>query len=198
VFLLNASMSPPELNRFRVDWGLIGLAVEQGEWWRVVTAAFLHGGITHLLFNMYGVYLLGPRLERETGSLGFALLYLACAVGGSYVSFRFGDPRALSVGASGALFGIFGAWLFVAFRLRNTAGGRALLNQFLVLLAINAALPLIIEGIDWRAHLGGLATGMLVAAAWSRFAAGRPDARRNRALIAAVVLAAGMLLVLLV
>jgi membrane associated rhomboid family serine protease len=196
VFLLNLTMSPLELRVFQSDWALYGPLVRQGEWWRVITAAFLHAGWTHILLNMYAIYVLAPRLERETGSVGFALLYLASAVGGGYASTMFG-PEALSLGASGAVFGLFGAWLFVALRLRNTAGGRALLNQFLFLLILNAALPLLVRGIDWRAHLGGLVTGLLVAAAWSRFAAGRPNATRNRAVVACVILAAALALVIL-
>lgn len=158
--------------------------VEAGEWWRIFTAALLHGGMMHVLFNMYALYLFGPRLEQQVGSPAFAALYVATAGTGGMVSYLFGDIGQVSIGASGAIFGLLGAWMFVAWKMRGTPGGRSMFNQLGVLLAINLALPLFVGGIDWRAHLGGLAGGILIAWLWSVLAVGRPNARTIRTIIA--------------
>lgn len=158
--------------------------VEAGEWWRIFTAALLHGGMMHVLFNMYALYLFGPRLEQQVGSPAFAALYVATAGTGGMVSYLFGDIQQVSIGASGAIFGLLGAWMFVAWKMRGTPGGRSMFNQLGVLLAINLALPLFVGGIDWRAHLGGLAGGILIAWLWSVLAVGRPNARTIRTIIA--------------
>ncbi len=164
--------------------------MEAGEWWRLLTHAFLHVGLMHLAFNMYALYLFGPELEGKVGSLPFALLYAASAVGGGVAAFLFAGPEYVAVGASGAIFGLFGAWLFVAYRMRHSPGGRNLLSQLLAMLAINLALPLLLPNIGWLAHLGGLVTGALVAAIWSRVAVGHADAVRRRSISAGLVLVA--------
>jgi membrane associated rhomboid family serine protease len=172
-------------------------AIAAGEWWRILTSAFLHANVTHILFNMYALYLFGPRLEQQVGSSAFASLYLASAAGGGAASFLFGPLNQAGVGASGAIFGLFGAWLFVAYRLRATPAGRAMFNQLIVLLLINLALPFIIPSIDWRAHVGGMATGAAIAALWGQFARGRPSARLIRTLIGGATLVAMILVVVL-
>ncbi len=168
--------------------------VAAGEWWRIFTAALLHGGVMHILFNMYALYLFGPRLEQQVGSPAFAAIYVATAGTGGMVSYAFGDIGQVSIGASGAIFGLLGAWMFVAWKMRGTPGGRAMFNQLGILLAINLALPLFVRGIDWRAHVGGLAGGVLIAWLWSVLAVGRPNARRIRTVIAgAVAIAAAII-----
>ncbi len=165
---------------------LIGIAT--GEWYRSLTSAFLHDGVMHILFNMYFLYIFGPRLEQQVGSVAFSGIYLASAAGGTFLSFLFGPPNVLSVGASGALFGLFGAWLYAAYRQRGSAAGSAMLNQLGAILLINMALPLFIPRIDWRGHLGGLITGVVVAFLWERIASGRPNARLLRSITAYAVL----------
>ncbi len=173
-------------------------AIEAGEWWRGLTAAFLHGGMMHILFNMYFLYIFGPRLEQQVGSVAFSGIYLASAAGGSVATFLFGPSNAISVGASGALFGLFGAWIYAAYRQRGSAAGSAMFNQLGGLLLINMALPLFIPNIDWRAHLGGLVTGIAVAFLWEQIAAGRANAKQIRVVIAfAMMLAMLALLVVL-
>ncbi len=162
--------------------------VAQGDWWRILTVTLLHGGLMHVLFNMYALYIFGPSLEQRVGSLPFASMWLASAAGGSAASFFFGAPDQIAVGASGAIFGLFGAWLYVSWVQRNTAAGQARLNMLLTLLVINLALPLFIPNIDWRAHLGGLVTGIVVAALWRVLAAGKPMAEQRRTAIGAAVL----------
>ena len=185
----------PELD----EWLFQNLAqanflVAAGEWYRIFTAALLHGGIMHIGFNMYALYLFGPRLEQQVGSPAFFALYVASAGAGGMLSYALGPLNQVSIGASGAIFGLFGAWIFVAWKMRSTPGGRAMFNQLGVLLAINLALPFLVSGIDWRAHLGGLGAGILIAWLWSLLAVGKPNARTIRTVIALAV-AAGALAV---
>ncbi len=180
---LSPSIDAELVNRFAsANW-----LIADGEWWRVLTAAFLHAGLAHIFFNMYALYIFGPRLESQVGSTPFALLYAASAAGGGAASYFFGATQQVAVGASGAIFGLFGAWMYVAYRTRHTPGGRAMFNQLGVLLLINLALPLIIRNIDWRAHVGGLLAGITIAALWAQFAVGKPDAVRIRSMIAGSV-----------
>jgi membrane associated rhomboid family serine protease len=132
-----------------------------GEWWRLITAAFLHGGLLHILFNMYALYLLGPAIERVLGSARFLVLYLVAALGGSAASFAFGSPASISVGASGAIFGLMGALLIVGQRFRRDV------TEVLVLLGVNFAIGFVVPSIDWRAHLGGAVAGALAAAVFA-------------------------------
>ncbi len=163
--------------------------VATGDWWRIFTAALLHGSLLHLGFNMYALYLFGPRLELQVGSPPFAALYLAAAGAGGAVSYLFGDPRIASIGASGAIFGLFGAWLVAAWKMRHSASGRSMFNTLFALLAINLVFGFVVPGIDWRAHLGGLLAGMGIAYLWSLFAVGKPNAVAIRTAIATAVIA---------
>jgi membrane associated rhomboid family serine protease len=145
--------------------------VGDGEWWRLISATFLHSPVNlmHILFNMYALWIFGPVLERRFGSLSFASLYLAAGLGaGALFQALNAGTNAGAVGASGAIFGLFGALLAASFRQRHTPAGRAVFSQLALLLALNLALPFLISGIAWEAHLGGLAVGMLVALAWER------------------------------
>lgn len=173
------------------------VAVALGEWYRLLSAAFLHSdaGLTHVLFNMFALYLFGPQLERDAGSAPFAALYVAAAVSGG-AAFYFLNPAGLAVGASGAIFGLFGAWLAATLRTRHTPAGQAGLRQLLFLLAINLALPLFVPRIAWEAHLGGLAAGFVIALAW--FPLGRRSgAVWLRTLVAVAVGFAALALVIL-
>lgn len=137
--------------------------------WRFLTASFLHStSPLHILFNMYALWITGQFLEPLLGRLRFTVLCLLSAVGGSVgVLLLAGDPFASSawvtpvVGASGMVFGLFGAMLPVLRRLGRSLG------QVLVLLAINGAIGFFVPNISWQAHLGGLVTGALVATAYA-------------------------------
>lgn len=142
-------------------------AVRDGEWWRVLTATILHANLTHLLFNGYALYALGAQLERSVGSAAFAALYIASGLAGG-VAFLFSSPDEVAVGASGAIFGLFGAWFGASWVNRDTPQGRAGLSQFGMLLLINLALPLFIPNIAWQAHMGGLVAGLIVGFDWAR------------------------------
>ncbi|HEX6922104.1 MAG TPA: rhomboid family intramembrane serine protease [Actinomycetes bacterium] len=137
------------------------VGVADGESYRLLTAAFLHGGLLHLALNMYALYLFGPPLEGALGRVRFIALYFISALGGSAVSYAFSNPAQPSVGASGAIFGLLGAFLVVSRRMgRDTTG-------VLILLAINFVYGLLVPRIDWHAHLGGLITGVLTAVAFA-------------------------------
>lgn len=141
------------------DFGMwpIGVAVG-GEWWRLLTAAFLHGSFLHIAFNMYVLFAIGQTLERVLGHAGYLVLYVVSALGGSVASYAFSDVRTVSVGASGAIFGLMGALVVAGRRLRYD------ISQVLVLLGVNILIGFVAPGIDWRAHLGGLVVGAAVAA----------------------------------
>jgi membrane associated rhomboid family serine protease len=158
------------LSRAVESYALIGYAVGSqgqvvgvaaGEYYRLLTAAFLHGGVLHIMFNMWVLYALGPQLEQLLGRARFLVLYLLSALGGSVVSFVFGAPNVPSVGASGAIFGLMGATLVVGRRLR------ADVTNVAVLIGINVAIGFVVPNIDWRAHFGGLITGAIVAAVFA-------------------------------
>lgn len=161
------------------------LGVSAGQWWRMVTAVVLHGSVFHILFNMWALYVFGPQLERESGSLPFLAMYLSSAAVGSLFVYLFSHLLTVSIGASGAIFGVFGVWLAGAYRMRHTPYGRRLLSQLGLLLAINFALPLLVPNIAWQAHLGGMAGGALIGVMWS---AQRRRSQRGPALAAAALL----------
>ena len=166
----------------RPEVGIPGVA--SGEVWRLLTAAFLHGGVLHLLLNMYAVYLFGPQLESAFGRARFLVLYVVSALGGSAASYTFSSPLTPSLGASGAVFGLLGASLVVSRKLGRDA------SFLYVLLAVNLAFGFVAANIDWKAHLGGLAAGALTAIALVY----APRARRT--LVQAVGAAAVVLVIL--
>ena len=160
----------------------IGFYVADGDYYRLLTAAFLHGSILHIALNMYALYLFGPPVEAAIGRVRFAALYLVSALGGSALSYAFANPLVPSLGASGAVFGLLGAYLVLNRKLgRDTSGVMALL-------VINFVFGLIAPNIDWRAHLGGLITGSLCAAAIAYAPAERRNAVQLGGLAAVTVL----------
>ena len=146
------------------------VAVAHGEVWRLLTIVLVHDPdfLLHLLFNMYALYIVGPIVEQLYGARRFLLFYVLAAVGGSLASFAFGAGQ-FAVGASGAIFGLFGI-LFVATRAHHPAldrRGSALVGQIGMLLVINLVFGFAAGSqIDNAAHLGGLATGALLGLAF--------------------------------
>ena len=142
--------------------------VAQGDWYRIFTPVLVHANTMHVLFNMYALYQLGPPIEARVGIPSYVGLLLSAAGWGGAFAYHLGGPRDVLVGASGAIFGLFGLWLHSAFRLRDTAFGRNLLSSLGITLALNMALPFLIPGISWQGHLGGLVAGVLIGELWSR------------------------------
>ena len=163
VFVLGLAVGEGQLqSRYANVAGVPGrFGVADGEYYRLLTAAFLHAGVFHILMNMFALAQLGPVLEAALGRLRFLGLYVLAALGGSVLSYLLSSPFQFGVGASGAIFGLFGAYYVVVRRL----GGET--RSILVLLVINLVITFSIPIIDWRAHLGGLVTGALVAAAFA-------------------------------
>ena len=133
------------------------------EYWRLATTMFLHGGLIHLAMNMWGLYAVGPLVERLYGSLAFAIIYLASGVGGALASLA-ASPFRVGVGASGAICGILGA-LTAFLIVHRRAIPRLILKSFRASLTsvviLMAILGYCVPNIDHQAHLGGLATGFL-------------------------------------
>ena len=142
---------------------VFGPAVADGEWWRLITAAFLHLGILHILFNMYALWLFGPIMEQMYGHVEFAVIYVLCALGGNVLTILFA-PNNPALGASGAIFGLFGL-AFVVSRRRHLLLGpeaRAVLSRVGTLLVLNLVITFTIPAISWTGHVGGLAVGALI------------------------------------
>jgi rhomboid protease GluP len=135
--------------------------VDAGQYWRLVTAMFLHIGIAHLAFNAYALYSLGLDLERYYGPLRFALIYFLSGLAGGVLYFIVGPLQTVSAGASGAIFGIIGAELAFILSNRRLFGsfGRQRLANVGVLLLINLFLGFSIPGINNVAHIGGFLGG---------------------------------------
>ena len=140
------------------EFALYPAAIDQGQWYRLITVALVHGGWLHLIFNMLALLSIGTLIESFYGQNKYAIILFVSLVSGSLASYIFNPPQTLAVGSSGMIFGLFGA-LAIA--------GRALganLREVGTLIAINIAIPFLIPGIDWKAHLGGLIGGALIAA----------------------------------
>ena len=142
------------------------LGVADGQWYRLITSAFLpptgSSGLMDIAFNMLALIFVGPALERLLGHLRFASVYLLSALGGSVFFYLIAPPTEAALGASGAIFGLFGAWFVVSRRLR--ADTRAIV----FLIALNLAFSLVFRSsIAWQAHVGGLIVGSLITAAYA-------------------------------
>jgi membrane associated rhomboid family serine protease len=139
---------------------MIPSLVAQGQWYRLVTAMFLHVGVFHLALNSFALYLFGSLVEQVLGTVRFLAVYLVTGFVASAASFAIGDPRTAAVGASGAVFGLLGVWLAYNLRRRSLSMARANVQWALMLIAINLAIGFAIPGIDNVAHLGGLVAGV--------------------------------------
>ncbi len=164
VFVLQVSLGDMA-NRFTL-WPP---AVAGGEYYRLITSTFMHGGLVHLAFNMWALYVLGAPLEEHLGRLRFAALYGLSALGGSVLVYLLSPLNSATVGASGAIFGLFGAYFVAARRLRLDV------RWLVTLIVINLVLTFSIPGISWQGHIGGLLTGAGVGAAYIY----APAAKRN-------------------
>lgn len=133
--------------------------VADGAYWRLLTSVFLHEAIVHLLFNMYALSIFGPMLEAALGRLRFVALYLTAGLAGSVLVYCLTAPNAFTVGASGAIYGLFGA-AFAVFARRGLE-----LSGLLVLMGINLAFTFLFPNISWQGHIGGLLAGLFLGVA---------------------------------
>jgi rhomboid protease GluP len=171
IFLYYFSLSNGlEQYQFLYDWGKVNALIQDGEYYRLFTSMFLHLNLMHIFFNGYALYILGNDVEGLFGTPRFALVYFLGGLSGSLASFIFND--ALSVGASGAIFAVFGADMVYFYQHRELHGeaGRRHLNQLVILMVINLALGLFSATgatnnfrIDNAAHIGGLIGGVVLA-----------------------------------
>jgi membrane associated rhomboid family serine protease len=139
------------------DFALRGVSVAEGEWYRLVTGGFLHAGFGHIALNMLALYFLGRLLEPSIGTPRFVALYAASLLAGSFGAILLTDPGQITVGASGAIFGIFGATFVIA----GARGLRDIASQLGILLVINLAFTFSAARISVGGHLGGLVAGAL-------------------------------------
>ncbi|ORB39211.1 rhomboid family intramembrane serine protease [Mycobacterium persicum] len=157
-------------------------AVAEGQLYRLATSAFLHYGATHLLLNMWALYVVGPPLEIWLGRTRFGALYALSGLGGSVLVYLLSPLSTATAGASGAIFGLFGATFVVGKRLALDV------RWVVAIIAINLAFTFVVPAvssqlISWQGHVGGLVTGGLVAAAYVY----PPRERRNRVQVAATI-----------
>jgi membrane associated rhomboid family serine protease len=177
------------------SWAMFGYGVADGQWYRLITSAFLPPpglglGVLDIVFNMWALLLVGPALENALGWARYLGIYLISALGGSLAFYYLASPNAGALGASGAIFGLFAAWFVLARRLRVDS------RQVVILIVLNLALGFVFASqIAWQAHVGGLIAGGLLTAAYVY------APRHNRALIQAgatvgllAVLIAGVIL----
>ena len=142
----------------------VGLA--DGDWYRLLSSAFLHEppgsgiGLLHIAFNMWALIVVGPSLERALGRVRFIAVYLVSALGGSVLFYLLAAQNEPAIGASGAIFGLFGAWFVLARRLRLDA------RMIVGLIAVNLLISFTVSGIAWQDHVGGLIAGAAMTAAY--------------------------------
>ncbi|MCL2316909.1 MAG: rhomboid family intramembrane serine protease, partial [Actinomycetia bacterium] len=162
--------------------------VATGAWWQVLTSAFTHVQVWHIGFNMVALAMLGPTMERAIGRARFLALYATAALTGAAAVMWFSGTGGMTYGASGAVFGLMGALLIVAWRRHGDVRGVA------VWLGLNVVFTFLNSGVSWQGHLGGLAGGLIVGALFAF-----PSARQRTAAWVGVagvaVLAVGLIVV---
>lgn len=134
-------------------------AVAAGEYWRLLSVILVHGGILHLGVNLLTLWNLGSIAEKVFGRARYVGIFFVSGLVASATSYAWGDVLVPSVGASGAIFGIFGALIAYFYRRRSTAMGQSVLRQLMFWLMLNVFISMS-PGIDWRAHFGGLVGGL--------------------------------------
>ena len=144
---------------FTARYALIPFAVEQGQYARLITSAFLHASLLHLSTNMITLYIVGAPLERVLRPVRYLIVYFLSALGGSLFSVWLSPEFSIGVGASGAIFGLFGALVVLRRQIGAEAGALA------VLIGLNLVISFTVPNISWQAHIGGLVTGTLIALA---------------------------------
>lgn len=133
--------------------------LHDGEWWRIFTSAFLHGGLLHIAVNMFSLWILGRFVESVMGPVRMALIYFISLIASGLGVVYFSGPDAVTVGASGAIFGLFGALFAIGFRLGKP--GMELVRANIGILVINLVISFTVPAISWQAHICGLVAGFI-------------------------------------
>jgi membrane associated rhomboid family serine protease len=141
------------------NFGLQGHAVADGEWYRLLTGGFLHAGLFHIGFNMFALFILGRLLEPAIGTPRFVALYFASLFAGSFGAIALTSPNEVTVGASGAIFGLFAA----AFVIARGRGLNQLASELGIILLLNLGFTFAVPGISIGGHLGGIVGGFICA-----------------------------------
>lgn len=152
-----------QYNNLINNYSVWGPAIRDGQVYRLFTGIFLHGGIFHLLFNCYALYVIGAQVENFFGKFKFAIIYLVAGISGALFSVMFGGNSA-SIGASGAIFGLMGALVYFGYHYRVYLGN-VVKSQIIPLIVLNLILGFSMSGIDNFAHIGGLIGGTLISVA---------------------------------
>lgn len=174
VFVLQLVLGGPSGTGRLVEMGaMVPPLIVEGQYWRLVTAMFLHIGPLHLAFNMFGLHIFGGLVEGTFGTVRFLGVYFSSGVFASAVSFALGSPNRIAAGASGAIFGLLGAWLAYNVRRRSLASAQANIQGALLLVGVNLLLGFSVRGIDNLAHLGGLVGGVVAGLAAEGFGSRR-------------------------
>jgi membrane associated rhomboid family serine protease len=186
VFLLQAFSAGGSIARgvngsVAQDGWLIAPGIADGEWWRIVTSAFLHGGLFHLFVNMLSLWILGSILEPRIGALRFVLIYLAAVVCGSFGATLL-TPFSPTVGASGGVFGLMAAILVLQWQQRTTIAG-----DIGIWLILNLVITFTLPNISIGGHIGGIVGGAAAAFLLSALSGGRMGRRLSPASVVAAV-----------
>lgn len=158
ILLVSGGTNGENLFRYGAIWKV---EPAHQEIWRMAAAMFLHGGFEHLLFNMFALFVFAPPLERMMGSFKYAVLYIYSGLLGNASALWLSEWGTLAVGASGAIYGIYGAYLFISLFRRHMLD-EVSRKTMLVILVIGIIQSFIIPGMSWSAHLGGLTAGFAV------------------------------------
>jgi len=152
----------PDASSLPDGWGIEGVA--QGAYWQLLTSTFLHLGILHLGLNMFALWIFGPFMESQLGRWRYLSLYLVSGLAGSVTAYLFASGPTFppvwqpTLGASGAIFGLFGATLLVLVKQKRN------ISQLLLLLGLNLLLTFTVPNISWQGHIGGLLAGLAMGA----------------------------------
>jgi len=149
-FAVSSSATPSAVN----------VGVANGEWYRLVTSIFVHESPAHIALNMLSLWWIGVPVESRLGRSRYLLTFLVCGIGASAVSFAFIGRYDSSLGASGAIFGLLGVLAVMAYREKLD------MRPILLVIAVNLVFSFSVAGIDWHAHVGGLACGLLLGVAF--------------------------------
>ena len=171
------------------NYGIFPLDIEfRNEWWRLLTGGFAHSGLFHIGFNMLFLWILGKPLETVYKTYKFGILYLVALLGGSFGSLLTSGRFDLTVGASGGVFGLMGAYVILTrFTHQRMAG-----SPIMFLLVANLVVSFVLPGVSWGGHLGGLLAGSFVSLCYTYLASYTPKSLRHLVIYAAPIIVGGL------